>query len=177
MKTERPRYLVVGQLGSGKSTLASKLADRLDLGVIELDEYLWGRGWKRNPLHEVNGSVADAMDSLDQGYVLEGVLVRKLDKELIDRFDGIVVLKIPLWRCFGRAMKRNTLKMIKREKTCGENYETPPSIFYSGVGMIARHATWSREYRKLADDFAERGLEAYVFTSNEDANRWLKLLS
>ena len=105
-------WLVIGQLGSGKSTFAGKVAKKYDIKHVSLDDHIWDKGWKEVDDVELQKRVvAEVGDA--QGYVVEGVLVKKLDKQFIQSFDKVVFLDVPFRICFLRARKRNFKRMIK----------------------------------------------------------------
>ena len=59
------RINVIGTSGSGKSTLAKRIAEKLDIPYIELDELFWKPNWTESTDEEFFPKVARAVSGED----------------------------------------------------------------------------------------------------------------
>ncbi len=97
------RVAVIGCGGAGKSTLAVQIGQRLDVGVVHLDEYYWHPGWRPTEpaaWHAIQERLV-AADS----WVIDGNYMSTLELRL-SAADTVVLLDLPAWRCAWRATWR-----------------------------------------------------------------------
>ena len=65
---------IIGTTGSGKSTLARKLAEKLKIQYIELDDLLWLDDWQESSNDAFFCKLKTAMEDATAGWVLDGLL-------------------------------------------------------------------------------------------------------
>lgn len=100
------RISIMGCSGGGKSTLAVKLAEKLRLPVVHIDQLYWLPGWvERNPAG-VRALVAEA--AAGEAWVMEGNNSRTFDLRL-PRTDTLIWIEQPRWLCLYRAIRRAAL--------------------------------------------------------------------
>lgn len=100
------RISIMGCSGGGKSTLARKLADRLALPVVHIDQLYWLPGWVERDTGEVRALVAEA--AAGEAWVMEGNNSRTFDLRL-PRTDTLIWIDQPRWLCLYRAIRRAAL--------------------------------------------------------------------
>ncbi|MEG0343396.1 MAG: adenylate kinase [Acinetobacter sp.] len=112
------RINVVGTSASGKTTFSRKLAERLNLTHIELDNLLWLDDWQETPdfefFQKIEQAIAFAdMDPTKQGYVIDGNYSRTTHLTW-KASDTVIWLDLPFYlnlfqslhRAFGRALSQ-----------------------------------------------------------------------
>ncbi len=128
------RIVVVGTSCSGKTTFADKLANRLGIRHVELDEIFWMKDWQCRPDDEFRELVRKEAE--EETWVIEGNY-RKVRDILWDRADTLVWLNYPFWLVFYRAIKRTLRRVLYKEKICGGNTETFFLSFLSSDSILA----------------------------------------
>jgi adenylate kinase family enzyme len=100
------RVVIFGRGGAGKSTFARRLADVVELPLIELDKEFWNDElvalprdeWAQRQIH---------LASLADRWIMEGDLGPYDEVEPRLRCaDTVVILDTSLWRCVWRATRR-----------------------------------------------------------------------
>ena len=103
------RINVIGNSNAGKTTLARRLAARLGIPHVELDELYWGPDWTPVPTEVFRRRVADALAApawvADGGYQVARDLTW-------GRADTIVWLDLSLWVVLSRWATR-TVRRIR----------------------------------------------------------------
>jgi len=127
------RIVVLGTTGSGKSTLAARLARRLDLDHVELDELSWQPGWRETPLPLFRKLVAEA--TAGDRWVVAGSYRRVRDL-FWPRADLIVMLDYPFPVVFGRLLLRTLRRGLLGVPCCNGNRERLLPHFYSRDSLL-----------------------------------------
>ena len=120
------RIMIIGNSGAGKSTLARKLADRLNLELIHLDEEFWQPGWIETPKPEWNQKVAQLVQK--ESWVIDGNYTSSIPIRL-ERADTVILLDRSRWICLWNVFKR-TLYYWRRTRPdlkpgCPERFDWP----------------------------------------------------
>ena len=97
------RIMVVGCPGSGKSTMAIRIAQKLDLPVVHLDQIHYAPGWQERTKAEKT-RLATRAEKADR-WVIDGNLSATYPHHL-SRADCCVRLDIPLHIRLWRVLKR-----------------------------------------------------------------------
>ena len=97
------RIMVVGCPGSGKSTVAIRIAQKLDLPVVHLDQIHYAPGWQERTKAEKT-QLATRAEKADR-WVIDGNLSATYPHRL-SRADCCVWLDIPLHIRLWRVLKR-----------------------------------------------------------------------
>ena len=100
------RISIVGCSGGGKSTLAVKLAAKLGLPVVHIDQLYWLPGWVERDPAEVRRLVGEA--AAGEAWVMEGNNSRTFDLRL-PRSEALLWIDQPRWLCLYRAIRRAAL--------------------------------------------------------------------
>lgn len=111
---------MVGTSASGKSTFAKQLAEKLQLGYIELDDLFWMNDWQETPDADFFQKIENAIekaesDSNQHGYVIDGNYTRTTVikwKEV----DTVIWLDLPFSLNLFRSVKRALSRAIFQTK-------------------------------------------------------------
>ena len=99
------KVVVIGAGGAGKSTFAKRLAGRLAIEVIHLDQCYWQPGWVQPAEEEWRRTLEQLL--VRESWVMDGNYSGTLARRL-EVCDTVIFLDLPtsvcLWRAFKRAM-------------------------------------------------------------------------
>lgn len=169
------RVLVYGVTGSGKSTLAHRVAERLQLPYVEVDELTWEPGWVPVP-DEAQRMRITAVCAGDS-WVLDHAYGKWLDVPLA-RADLVVGLDLPRWVSLSRLVRRTLGRMIRRTEICNGNVETFRESFLRRDSILLWHfksfARKRARIRRWATDPAFPAL--VVLRSAAEVERWVASL-
>jgi adenylate kinase family enzyme len=131
------RIAVWGVTGSGKTTLASRLGETLGLGVVELDAIRHARGWDSTDWPEFREVLTQRLDSLPDGWVVEGSYSAIMDVYL-SRIDTMVWIHLPFRMTFWRLLKRTVPRGIKQTRLYTETgpHESLRQTFLSRQSIL-----------------------------------------
>src|SRR5438067_4120214 len=106
-KSGARKYVVAGASGNGKSTFSRRLAAKLDVPYVQLDELMHLPGWQEASDEDFRSSVDEA--TAGDAWVVDGSYYNKLGPLLFDRADVVVWLDQPvplvMKRLIGRAIR------------------------------------------------------------------------
>ena len=109
------RVNVKGISGSGKSSFARRLAERLGVPCLELDEvHHIGPNWTEATPEALQASVREFIASARSGWVIDGNYEAKLGDLVLEQADLIVWLDPPL-RVPMRRLWRRTHSRIRND--------------------------------------------------------------
>ena len=113
------RINIVGTSASGKSTFARKLAQKLNLIYIELDDLLWMDDWQETPdpefFQKIKNAIAYAEHHSDkQGYVIDGNYTRTVHLTWKD-IDTVIWLDLPFALNLVQSVKRALSRAISKQ--------------------------------------------------------------
>lgn len=119
------KFWIIGPPGSGKSTLAKLIAEKKQIAWYELDTFFWGKNWEKiNPI-EVKKSLQSTVTN--EEFVLDGYYEFLFD--IIDTDYIVVFITKPLPILLFRILRRSFCRILRKEKVCGENYESLNFLF------------------------------------------------
>jgi adenylate kinase family enzyme len=98
------RVVIIGNASGGKSTLAWKLANRRDLPLTEIDQFLWQPGWKLTPPELYERCRAEIIKQ--EAWVIEGLGSQHSIPGRMARATEIILIDLPLWVHFWLAAER-----------------------------------------------------------------------
>jgi len=124
------RVAFTGVSCSGKTTTARRLAERLRLPYIELDELNHGPQWSEASESELRARVENALAAARDGWVVEPTYTSKLGELIYERADTLVWLDLPLNVCLRRIWKRTWGRILRREELWHGNRETIRNAFF-----------------------------------------------
>jgi adenylate kinase family enzyme len=132
------RVLVYGVTGSGKSALARRVAARLRLPYVEVDELTWQPGW----VPVADDVQRDRITAICAGeaWVLDHAYGKWLDVPLA-RADLVVGLDLPRLVSLTRLVRRTLGRMVRRTRVCNGNVESFREVFLRRDSILVWHFT------------------------------------
>ena len=127
------RINVVGTSGCGKSTVGKRLAERLSVPYIQLDELYWKSNWGESTDEELFPKLEKAL-SPDE-WVLDGNYNRTTSIKW-KRVQMVVYLDLPFRIVFYRIIKRSLRRGIRNEELWHGNKETLWKHLFTRDSMI-----------------------------------------
>ncbi|WP_062263311.1 shikimate kinase [Endozoicomonas arenosclerae] len=119
---------IVGTSGSGKSTLAKKIANKLSIPHIEMDELFWGANW--TPVEpEVFQNRLKAV--LDQpAWILDGNYTKTQELKF-QKAEMVAWIDLSLARTMAQALKRAICRIVSGKELWKDtgNVETLGKLF------------------------------------------------
>ena len=163
------RVLVIGSPGAGKSTVAARLAERMSLPLIHLDQHYWQPGWiepdKTTWEQEVTRLISSERWVMDGNY--GGTLPLRLQ-----RADTVIDLQLPAWVCVARVVRR-ALKQFGRTRADMAR-GCPERLDFSFIAYTARFPSATRpRIERLKAGFPGRWI---TLRSNADVRQFLASL-
>ena len=128
------KILVAGQ--GGKTTLARALAVDLDLPYIELDAIYWLPGWGERTPDDFREQVQVALDSNEDGWVVDGNYGGHLEGMIAKQAETVVYVNMPWMLMFWRIFWRSVARARDGKIVCGENVETWRKAFFSRESLL-----------------------------------------
>ena len=107
----------------GKTTLSRALGELTGLPVIELDAIYWLPGWTGRDVEEMASIVRQRIADCPDGWIAEGNYSR-IRAELLPLADTVFWLNLPTWTATLRVAMRTLGNVVKRNRICGDNYES-----------------------------------------------------
>ncbi|KGJ93783.1 adenylate kinase [Colwellia psychrerythraea] len=169
------RVVVIGSSCSGKSTFSQKLANKMVLEYIELDQLHWLPNWQERADDEFRGLVKQATAS--NTWVLDGnySVVRDI---VWPRATKIVWLNhsfnVVLYRSFTRSIVRASTK----KRLFSGNVETFKQTFFSRDSIILwvlqTYHQKRKRYNKLLTQMKCQGIEVVELNNQKQVDRYLK---
>ncbi len=112
------QILVIGSCGAGKSTFSLRLAKKLQLKVIHLDQQYWQSGWKRSEKKAWKNKIEKII--AEKGCVIDGNYKSTLDLRLKSA-TKVIWLDFSRWSCLvGVIRRRLLLDRVDRLDGCPE---------------------------------------------------------
>ena len=105
---------IVGTSGSGKTTFARKLAQKLNLASIELDDLLWVDDWQETPDPEFFQKIKNAMAQSSNGYVIDGNYTRTVHLTW-QEIDTVIWLDLRFALNLFQSIKRALYRAISKQ--------------------------------------------------------------
>ena len=127
------RINVVGTSGCGKSTVGKRLAERLSVPYIQLDELYWKPNWAESTDEELFPKLEKAL-SPDE-WVLDGNYNRTTPIKW-KRVQIVVYLDLPFHIVLYRIIRRSLLRGIRNEELWHGNKETLWKHLFTRDSMI-----------------------------------------
>lgn len=168
------RILVVGTTGSGKTTTARRLAKRLQLRHVELDEVFWKPGWTETPDEEFLPAVE--MATRGDRWIVDGNYSRT--RPIVwPRADTLIWLDFGFLRVFRQLLVRTVRRSVRREVLWGGCRETLAKQFISRDSIlwwcVKTHWRRRRNYPAVLAQPDHAHLTIYRFRSPAEMGRWL----
>ncbi len=168
------RISLVGTPGSGKTTVGKRLAARLEVPFIELDEIFHGPGWRDLSLEQFRSQVGAVVEA--DAWVVDGNY-RGVQDLVWARADTVEWLDLP--RLVVRRVATRTLRRAATRERLWNGNREPWSNFYrwDPEHNIVRwawvkHANYVERYGAAMDDPATAQLRFVRLTSGAAIDRF-----
>lgn len=144
---------VIGTTGSGKTTFSKKLAEKLDLAYIQLDDLLWLDDWQETPDEPFFEKLRNQLDLASEGWVVDGNYTRTQYITWED-VETVIWLDMPFHINLFQSVQRAVTRALSKEKLW-ENSNNQESF----QRMLSRDSIlwWMiKTYRKNRKKYLER---------------------
>ena len=165
---------MVGTSGSGKSTAGERLAAKLQVPFIELDELHWGPNWQPKPSAEFVSLAREA--ARGEGWVVAGnySLVRS---EIWPHANAVVWLNFSLAVVLRRVIVRSARRVLFREILWHGNRESLLRTLFTRESIvwwaITTHNVRKKQFAELRGSAQYPHLYWYEFTRPSEVERFL----
>ena len=123
----------MGTSGSGKTSVARRIAKKLNIPYVELDELFWKPNWTESTDEELFPKLEEAL-SVD-GWVLDGNYTRTIPIKW-KRCRMVVYLDLPFHIVLYRIIKRSLIRGFRNEELWAGNKETVLKHLFTRDSMI-----------------------------------------
>jgi adenylate kinase family enzyme len=155
--TRLPAHIwIVGPCGGGKSLLADRLAARLGVEAIHLDEIHWNPGWIESAPEDEIRIVGELVERHDRGWIIDGNYdhIRAAHGRRADLF---IWLDLPFLITFARLLWRCISRTFTREIICNGNRESLWETFCTKQSILLwAIQTHRRRRRTLEEELQDR---------------------
>ena len=168
----------------GKTSLSRALGDITGLLVIELDAVFWLPNWNERDSDEMLKIVQKRIEDSPEGWIIDGNY-SKIRSHILPLADTVIWLNLPTWSVTIRIVKRTILNVLRRNRICGDNYESllnalaPSSVIWFNafegkrsqqrVGEALRSLEFDanvyeiRSYRELRDFYSSFNIDQNAY--------------
>ncbi len=127
------RINVLGTSGSGKTTVSKRIAQKLNVSHIQMDELFWKPNWRESIDEEFFPKLEKALSSDD--WVLDGNYTRTIPIKW-RQVQIVVYLDLPFHIVLYRVIKRSLIRAFKSEELWAGNRETIWKQFFTRDSII-----------------------------------------
>ena len=169
------RVVVIGSSCSCKSTFSQKLANKMALEYIELDQLHWLPNWQERADDEFRGLVKQATAS--DTWVLDGnySVVRDI---VWPRATKIIWLNHSFSLVLYRSFTRSIVRAVTKKKLFAGNVETFKQTFFSRDSIILwvlqTYHQKRKRYNKLLPQLKFQGIEIIELNNQKQVQQYLK---
>ncbi|MDQ0374170.1 toxin [Cellulomonas humilata] len=173
------RVRVVGTTGSGKTTFAGRLAARLDVPHLELDEVFWDAGWTKRDPEEARALIRAFVESADRGWVTDGNWTAGTQGLLTDA-EAFVWLDYPRRTVMARVVRRTLRRGVLRTELWHGNRENLRNVLNADPEQNVVLWSWTSHTRtrtRYSTLAADSPIPVIRLRSPREAQRWLGTLA
>lgn len=142
------RIHLIGGSGAGKTTLGRRLADRLGLPFVDLDELYWEPGWRDVGHAELARRLAPHLDR--PGWVIAGNYHATTERHVWPRATHLLVLDLPYPTLLRRTLWRTLVRGVTGAPCCNGNRESVWRVLHRDGVVRYLTRTWRRRHRRYA---------------------------
>ncbi len=84
------RISIIGPNGAGKTTLARVLSGKLNLPIIHVDSYIWGKNWTLNDRNKAENKIKILLTN-EERWIADGY-INYAPKEMLELSDLVIYL-------------------------------------------------------------------------------------
>jgi adenylate kinase family enzyme len=154
------KYVVVGASGNGKTTFSRRLAAKLGLPYIQLDELMHLPGWQEESVTNFRRKVDEA--SSGDAWVVDGSYINILGPSLLRRADVVVWLDQPVPLVMTRLIRRAFRDIRTERDLFNGNVQTwryafwgwNSLVFFALRMAISRRRQWPKRFAEMGVNVA-----------------------
>jgi len=165
----------VGTSGSGKTTFAGRLAARLDVPHLELDEVFWDADWTKRDPDEARALIGAFVTSAARGWVTDGNWPAGTEG-LLDDADAFVWLDYPRRTVMARVVRRTLRRGLLRTELWHGNREDLRNVLTRDPDQNVVLWSW-RSHAHNRDRYSALATGSSIpvirLRSPREASRWL----
>ena len=150
------RIHLVGGSGAGKTTLGRRLAERLQLPFIDLDELYWEPGWREVGHAELARRLAPHLAG--PGWVVAGNYFATTEALVWPRLTHLVVLDLSYPLLLRRTLWRTLVRGLTGAPCCNGNRESVWRLFHRDGVVRYLTRTWRKRRQRYAALPGDAGL-------------------
>jgi len=164
------RILIIGSNGAGKSTFSFRLAEKLNLPLVHLDQIYWYGNWQVTPHEEFKKIVLS--EAQKEHWIIEGNNLRTLEQRL-PYADTLFWFEFPPVVCIANILKREW-------KYRGRARPDMPESCVSKVDMKFLKYAWtfnSKNHERIIKMLEEsKHINVIRFTNHRQVEKYIKSL-
>jgi adenylate kinase family enzyme len=138
--------IIASASGNGKTTLGRRLAHTLQVPFVELDALVHGPGWQEPSDEDLRRRLAPILAG--EGWVMDGIYMRKLGTLVLDSADTVVWLDLPTRVWLPRLLKRTARRLTGRERLWNDNKESLKTAFWGRESLFGYALTQQPKRRR-----------------------------
>jgi adenylate kinase family enzyme len=171
------RVSIVGCSGSGKTTLGKKLAERLGVPYIQLDELYHQPGWTPTPRDELRKAVASVLEA--ETWVVDGNYSSLVQDLVWAPADTVVWLDLSRSRVMTAVIWRTLTRGALRRELFNGNRESLRSLFRRDPEENIVLWSWTqwpkyrKQYENAVTDPANSHLTFLRLKTRKEIHTWL----
>lgn len=173
------RIYVIGSSGCRKTTFSRKLATKLSIPHVELDNLYWQENWQPVPDSKFLESVEQAVSK--SSWVIDGNYNKIASKPVLSRATKVIWLNYSFFVILTRLLKRTIARSYRAEKLWGNNVETIKKSFFSRDSLLLwffkSHSSRIKRYRTLFNQNQYAHIDYLEFKKAKQANNFLSSLN
>ncbi|MCU4313612.1 adenylate kinase [Acinetobacter bereziniae] len=169
---------VVGTSAVGKTTFAKKLAEKLQLHYIELDDLFWLDDWEETSDHAFFLKIQQAIESAKHGFVIDGNYTRTTHVKW-QTIDTVIWLDFPFHINLYQSIKRAISRAVFNKKLWqhSNNRESFGKMFSADSiiwWMIKTHQKNRQQYITMMNDPQYSHIQFIHLKSRKDCDQFLR---
>jgi adenylate kinase family enzyme len=175
------RVVILGPTGSGKTTLGFKVAEKLGLTPVDLDDLHWKPAsegaWQHRTTEEMY-ALAMAAGAGDKWVIMGNY--SKVKDAIWPRADAFIWINYPFYRVFWQLLRRSIARAVDKNPICNGNTESWRLMFSKKSIIVWLFQSYWKLEKRYAEHFAGAGKNPAVryirLTSPQATAEFLKSL-
>ena len=169
------RVVVIGSSCSGKSTFSQKLANKMALEYIELDQLHWLPNWRERDDEEFRNLVKQVTAA--DTWIVDGNYSAVRDI-VWPRATSIIWLNHSFRVVLYRSFTRSIVRAVTKKKLFAGNVETFKQTFFSRDSIILwvlqTYHQKRKRYKKLLPQLKCQGIDIVELNNQKQVDHYLK---